>query len=91
MEYFPDAAPDVEAVLLDAGFVVDRRPSVLVCAAGAHIAAPLPLGIEITPVSSHTDVADSVITVCEAFGERPPSEEDFARIWRGCCATAGAR
>jgi|HubBroStandDraft_5_1064220.scaffolds.fasta_scaffold235585_1 GNAT superfamily N-acetyltransferase len=80
VEYFPTAAPLVEEALVTFGFEIDRRPSVLACRSGEQIAAAPPEGIEIAPVSEHRDVDDYIVTICEAFGEGPPTKEDFTRL-----------
>ena len=80
VEYFPAAAPLVEAPLLEAGFVVERRLPVMTCTPGRLVPVGPPSGIEITTVRDDRDVVGAVRAAHIAFDEGEPGEPDFDRL-----------
>ena len=81
LEYVPSTAPAVEAALLDAGFEVELRTSVMTCTPDTLTAAPAPAGVELQALDGGTpleDVDAMTRVQAEAFGDahtpvdRPP-------------------
>ena len=47
LEYFTDVAPDLENLLVGAGYVLERRVPLMTCGPGDRIDRPVPAGIQI--------------------------------------------
>lgn len=78
LEYFDDAAPDVEAVLLAAGFRVDARLVVLGCRAGEEHPLEVPPRFSVALAASERDHTDAMVVAGDAYGE--PGAPDAAAI-----------
>ena len=90
LEYFPGAAPAVAPRLLRRGFVVERRPVVLVRTPGPRVALPLGPGLAVRQVRGTADLADALGVAHAAFGEPPPDAEDTERLRRHLAAGGAA-
>jgi GNAT superfamily N-acetyltransferase len=80
VEYFPGAAPLVEAALVRAGFVIDARPSVMTCTSAPAGPTTAPDGIEVVAVASVDDRRGAVQAAHLAFGEGRPQPSDYQRL-----------
>ncbi|WP_020669430.1 GNAT family N-acetyltransferase [Amycolatopsis nigrescens] len=81
LEFLPDNAPDVEAVLLAGGYTVERRIPVMTCPPGAVAEQPAPAGIELLVPESDEDFAGLISAQNEAYGESgTATPADVARM-----------
>jgi GNAT superfamily N-acetyltransferase len=69
LEYIPTTAPEIEPVLLDAGFEIEGRLPLMTCVE-ANIA--IPDGIELLAPSSEEEFLGVAQVQWEAYGEREP-------------------
>jgi len=76
LEYVARLAPAVEAALTAAGFVVEGRLPLMVCAPGAEQPLPVPEGIELIVPASDDELLATVAVQNEAYGDSPPGPED---------------
>lgn len=83
LEYLPSLAPNVEPVLVRAGFTVEGRLPVMACPPGAAVPQPAPEGFRLSAPDSDQDLYDLLAVQHEAYHEPvPPVEADVARLRR---------
>jgi ribosomal protein S18 acetylase RimI-like enzyme len=77
LEYFTDVAPDLEKLLVDAGYVLERRVPLMTCAPAERVDKPVPAGIRLRAPESAEDIRRLRSAQNTAFGESPevPDEE----------------
>jgi GNAT superfamily N-acetyltransferase len=82
LEYITMLAPAVEGALLGAGFEVEGRTPLMVCAPGSEQILPAPPGIELLVPSTDDDIRGMMLAQNEAFGEsvNVPGDEAIARF-----------
>jgi len=81
LEYLPATAPDVEPALAAAGFTVEGRPPLLVCAPGDLLAAPAADGVRCELATDRGVLHEVLRMQHEAYEEpAPPTEHDVDRI-----------
>ena len=88
LEYIASLAPAVEEVLISAGFRVEGRLPLMICAPGSEQLLPTPPGIELIVPTSDAQMLATVTVQNEAYGDSPPSLEDAARL-RASIAAGG--
>ncbi len=85
LEYLPQTAPDAEAVLLEHGFHVELRTTVMACEAPDLADVAPPAGVVLQPLDEHATLeeVDALVRVqAEAFGdEHAPLER--RPLWLG--------
>ncbi|WP_103347888.1 GNAT family N-acetyltransferase [Amycolatopsis sp. CA-128772] len=69
LEYFTDVAPDLEKVLVRAGYELERRVPLMTCAPGARVDQPVPAGIRLRVPESADDLRRMREAQNIAFGE----------------------
>jgi GNAT superfamily N-acetyltransferase len=81
LEYAHGAAPELESVLLRAGFTVEAHLPLLVCRPGQERAAPTPQGYDILRCQTSGDHHDAIKVADQAYGEppQPPTPEQVER------------
>lgn len=83
LEYVPALAPEVEPVLLQAGFVAEARVPMMVCRPADAVPHPTPDGIELLVPRTDEELTGYLRVQREAFGEDPAvSEADIASARR---------
>ncbi|SDT79751.1 GNAT family N-acetyltransferase [Actinoplanes derwentensis] len=84
LEYVTSCSPELEGLLLGAGFTVEERNQYLICSPSTLNAPPVPTGLELVEPETDRDRAAIVSAQNEAFGEFPddPSEAAVARMRR---------
>ncbi|MEV0897866.1 GNAT family N-acetyltransferase [Actinoplanes sp. NPDC049802] len=82
LEYVCSSAPDLEELLLTAGFTVEARHQYLICTPESLTAWPVPEGLRLAEPGTDPDRAAMSEAVSEAFGESWAGEADVARIRR---------
>lgn len=81
LEYVPAAAPAVEGVLREAGFVVEGRPPLMACRPGEMVKPPAVDGVTVAVVAADGDLHDVADAQHAAYGEpEPPGPADVARL-----------
>ncbi|WP_433791013.1 GNAT family N-acetyltransferase [Actinoplanes sp. CA-252034] len=78
LEYVSSCAPDLEDLLVAAGFAVEERNQYLICAPERLTVCPLPAGLVLEEPSSDPDRAAVVAAQNEAFGDLPDQEPEAA-------------
>ena len=79
LEFLAATAPGAEAVLLAAGYEVERRIPVMLCPPGALRRPPPPPGIELVVPESDVDFEGMITAQHEAFGDPGPVDVVGAR------------
>ncbi|GGN89266.1 hypothetical protein GCM10010112_73620 [Actinoplanes lobatus] len=82
-EYVCSSAPELEALLLAAGFTIEARHQYLICTPQSLTACPVPEGLRLVEPGTDPDRAAMAAAVGEAFGESWATDADVARIRRG--------
>lgn len=67
VEYLVDTAPSAEAVLLAAGWSVERRIPVMLCPPGSAVAVPAPAGLELVVPDTDDEFLGMITAQYEAF------------------------
>jgi ribosomal protein S18 acetylase RimI-like enzyme len=82
LEYISKLAPAVEQTLIDAGFEVERRTPLMVCAPDSGQPIPNPPGIELLVPATDNEIRGMIMAQNEAYGEPPhtPGAEAIARF-----------
>lgn len=81
LEYVPSAAPDVEPMLIAAGFLAEGRPPLMACRRGQLTATPVVDGIDIRLVDTPEDLFDAARAQDQAYGSTEPTgPDDVARL-----------
>ena len=75
LEYVTSSAPELEDLLLAAGFTVEARHRYLVCTPDRVSASPVPDGFVLAEPGTDRDRAELVAALNEAFGEAPEASE----------------
>ncbi|WP_410637403.1 GNAT family N-acetyltransferase [Amycolatopsis sp. lyj-346] len=68
LEYFTDVAPDLEKLLVDAGYELERRVPLMTCAPAARVDRPAPAGIRLRAPESAEDFRRMRSAQNTAFG-----------------------
>ncbi|MFI5908564.1 GNAT family N-acetyltransferase [Dactylosporangium sp. NPDC051541] len=82
LEYVTTCAPQLESLLLDAGFAVEARNEYLVCTPATSVAQPVPAGFELFTPQTDAEIAGVIAVQNEAFGspgEAGPADIDRQR------------
>lgn len=77
LEYLPALAPDVEAVLVRRGFVVEARLRLMACRPGEHRPLPAPAGTtldDVDPATAPAAARDLLRTQLRGFGDAVDEE-----------------
>jgi ribosomal protein S18 acetylase RimI-like enzyme len=83
LEYVTSSAPDLEDLLLAAGFTVEARQQYLICTAETASSSPVPPEWHLAEPATDPQRAALAAATGEAFGEAPQaSEADVARVRR---------
>ncbi|MEU4518162.1 GNAT family N-acetyltransferase [Amycolatopsis sp. NPDC024027] len=69
LEYFTDVAPDLEKLLVGAGYELERRVPLMTCAPAARVGKPAPAGIRLRVPESAEDFRRMRSAQNTAFGE----------------------
>lgn len=80
LEYITRLAPAVEPALLAAGFVVEGRLPLMICARGADCPQPTPAGIELVVPATEAELLATIAAQSEAYGGGPPEPEEAVRL-----------
>ncbi len=82
LEYVATLAPAVEAALVSAGFKVEYRTPLMMCAPGAEQHPQTPPGIEIITPTTDDEISGLISAQNEAYGEAPgtPTPEAVAHL-----------
>jgi ribosomal protein S18 acetylase RimI-like enzyme len=77
LEYFTDVAPDLEKLLVDAGYTLELQVPLMTCAPAERIDRPVPAGVRLRAPESGEDIRRLRSVQNTAFGESPevPDEE----------------
>jgi GNAT superfamily N-acetyltransferase len=88
LEFAHGAAPELEAILVSAGFAVDGHLPILGCRPDDRVRAATPPGITVGVVATEQDQIDALVVANEAYGEPPgePTTDDVAARLRMCAA-----
>ncbi|MDX3192051.1 GNAT family N-acetyltransferase [Streptomyces sp. MN03-5084-2B] len=81
LEYFTDVAPDLEKLLIEAGYQLERRVPLMTCAPAQRVDKPAPAGIRLRVPESGVDFRRMREAQNTAFGE--PAEigdEEIERL-----------
>ncbi|NRQ39835.1 GNAT family N-acetyltransferase [Nonomuraea sp. NN258] len=85
LEYVPQVAPEVEGVLLAAGFTAEGRYPLMICPAGSGAAAGEPAegaGVRVSLVTDDAALWQAAAVMNTAFEAPAPTEHDVARMRR---------
>lgn len=81
LEYVPFDAPDVEPMLIAAGFQIEGRPPLMACRRGQLTATPEVEGIDIRVVDTPDDLLDTARAQDAAYrSTEPTGPDDVARL-----------
>ncbi|MEV5721280.1 GNAT family N-acetyltransferase [Amycolatopsis mediterranei] len=81
LEYFTDVAPDLEKLLVEAGYELERRVPLMTCAPAARVDEPVPAGIRLRVPESAEDFRRMRSTQNIAYGESPEvGDEEVERL-----------
>jgi ribosomal protein S18 acetylase RimI-like enzyme len=81
LEYFTDVAPDLEKLLVEAGYGLERRVPLMTCAPAEQVDKPVPAGIRLRVPESDEDFRRLRSAQNTAFGEPAEiSDEEVARL-----------
>ncbi|MDQ7806588.1 GNAT family N-acetyltransferase [Amycolatopsis sp. A133] len=69
LEYFTEIAPDLEKLLVEAGYELERRVPLMTCAPGERVDQPAPAGIRLRVPESGEDFRRMRSAQNTAFGE----------------------
>lgn len=80
LEYISNLAPAVEGALLEAGFEVEGRTPLMVCAPGSEQSVPTPPGIKLVVPATDDEIRGIMMAQNEAYGEtlNTPGDEAIA-------------
>ncbi len=90
LEYLAPLAPQVEPALLAAGFEVETRAPLLVCAKGALQELSATPEIELVTPRTPEEIRDAVVAQHEAYEQDAPQPSDVERLRKNLEAGAGA-
>jgi ribosomal protein S18 acetylase RimI-like enzyme len=81
LEYFTDVAPDLEKLLVEAGYELERRVPLMTCAPAEWVGKPVPAGIRLRVPESAGDFRRMREAQNTAFGEpAESSDEEVAHL-----------
>jgi GNAT superfamily N-acetyltransferase len=84
LEYFTDVAPDLEKLLVEAGYELERRVPLMTCAPAARVDKPVPAGVRLRVPESGEDFRRMRAAQNTAFGEPAEiSDEEVERLKAG--------
>jgi ribosomal protein S18 acetylase RimI-like enzyme len=84
LEYFTDVAPDLEKLLVEAGYELERRVPLMTCAPAARVDKPAPAGIRLREPESAEDFRRMRSAQNTAFGEPAEiSDEEVEQLKAG--------
>jgi predicted GNAT family acetyltransferase len=89
LEYIPQLAPGVEAVLLVAGFQVEGRLPLMTCARAEDVRRRSAEGIELVAPASEEEYRAVVSAQSEAYGEHGPPAQHAVDSLRRAVAAGG--
>jgi predicted GNAT family acetyltransferase len=76
LEYLPGVSPDLESLLLAAGFSVEQRFPLMICVPGRQDAVPAPPGIDLLATISDDEILAAITIQNAVFGDPPPGPEE---------------
>jgi ribosomal protein S18 acetylase RimI-like enzyme len=82
LEYVTSSAPELEGLLLDAGFTVEARHEYLICTARTLNASVVPEKVRLERPGTDRERAAMAAVLNEAFGAPEATDADVARIRR---------
>jgi ribosomal protein S18 acetylase RimI-like enzyme len=95
LEYVTSCAPDLEKLLLDAGFAVEARNEYLTCTPATLVDQPVPAGYELFVPETDEEIGGVIAVQNEAFGSpgaaRPADIDRHRRVSRHGGVFVGAR
>jgi ribosomal protein S18 acetylase RimI-like enzyme len=95
LEYVTSCAPELENLLLDAGFAVEARNEYLTCTPETLVAQAVPAGFELFVPQTDDEIAGLIAVQNEAFGSRgdvgPADIDRQRRVSRQGGVFVGAR
>ncbi|WP_326945149.1 GNAT family N-acetyltransferase [Amycolatopsis sp. NBC_01307] len=71
LEYFTDIAPDLEKLLVEAGYRLERQVPLMTCAPAERVDKPVPAGVRLRAPESADDIRRLRSAQNTAFGESP--------------------
>ncbi|MGH7882051.1 MAG: GNAT family N-acetyltransferase, partial [Candidatus Dormibacteraceae bacterium] len=80
LEYMPRTCPQVEPVLLAAGFTAERRLSVMTCPPTEVAAQPIIKGVELVLASTDEQLRQVAESQNDAYGQPETTDHDVARL-----------
>lgn len=83
LEYIARLAPAVEPMLLAAGFQIEGRLPLMICAPGAEQPLPIPPGIELLLPVSDAELLITVAAQSEAYSDPAPDPAIIPRLRAG--------
>ena len=90
LEYFSDVAPELETLLRDAGYELERRVPLMICTPGDRIDRAAPEGIRLREPETDEDLRKMRSVQNTAFGEPPEvTDTEIERV--KASRTAGSR
>jgi ribosomal protein S18 acetylase RimI-like enzyme len=89
LEYLTSLAPAVEPVLLEAGFVVEGRLPLMLCASGRLSEPPSSAGIELVAPSTDSDFESAAVAQWEAYEGTGAAPKRVAEGLRRTAASGG--
>jgi len=91
LEYIPAAAPKVEPALLAAGFAVEARVPVMLCASATSVTTPQTRDIAVFLATDEADLIAVDLAQAEAYGGPPRGPAGHKRALRAGGLVAAAR
>ena len=76
LEYFTEVAPELERLLVAAGFSLERRVPLMTCAPATRVDRPAPAGIRLRAPESREDIRRMRAAQNVAYGESPEIGDD---------------
>lgn len=87
LEYFTDVTPDLEKLLFEAGYQLERRVPLMTCAPAGRVDRPAPAGIRLRAPESGEDFRRMRSAQNAAYGESPEvGDEEVERLKAGLSA-----
>jgi len=84
LEYFTDVAPELEILLVGAGYGLERRVPLMTCTPESRIDRPAPAGIRLRAPESDDDIRRMRVAQNTAYGEAPEvGAEEVERLKAG--------
>lgn len=91
LEYAADAAPRLETILLDAGFELEDRLTVMTCDPSGNQQSSDAIAFEVGVAESDREHIDAIVVANDAYGEPgPPPGEDAVAARRRMSEAGGA-